>query len=469
MTRRRIARRCRLRALAPPLALICALSVALLSTPAYAAEGPTFKPEFSCKSVTYRFEGFPNAPNNTVTEKITIDGKAFSYTKFHFNGESGENTVSITVPPGKHSIDARASWNTNGVRGARDIPKHGGLTCEADPGFAILKEQRLAGSKTKYSPAVIPIGHVGQLVEYAILATNSGNVPLTFSEFSDPRCDEGTLSGGPSGPIAPGERTIYFCTHTLTSADGNAGKVQNEATVTGTPGEGAPQTKTSNAVIVELPTKPTGTNEFSCNSVTYSFSGFPNVPANSVFEKITLDGKTVYTGTFTFDGSSGANTIHITIGPGHHTLDAHAAWKTHGFKGAFDHKKVGGINCSSQPAFTIEKRQEIAGSSGGFTTAKLTGKVNQTVDYEILVVNTGNVALTLGPLADEKCDPGTIVGPGENPLAPGKGTSFTCNHMLGVADLAAGSYTNAASETATPPEGPALTHESNTVVVEVQQ
>src|SRR5207245_2683421 len=48
------------------------------------------------------------------------------------------------------------------------------------------------------------------------------------------------------------------------------------------------------------------------------------------------------------------------------------------------------VEVPAQPAFTIEKLQEIAGSPAGFTTATLTGKVGQTVDYEIIVKNTGN-------------------------------------------------------------------------------
>ena len=53
------------------------------------------------------------------------------------------------------------------------------------------------------------------------------------------------------------------------------------------------------------------------------------------------------------------------------------------------------VDVASEPGFTIEKLQEISGVGTAFTSSPLTGKLGQTVDYEILVTNTGNEALTL--------------------------------------------------------------------------
>src|SRR4029077_19710936 len=53
------------------------------------------------------------------------------------------------------------------------------------------------------------------------------------------------------------------------------------------------------------------------------------------------------------------------------------------------------VEVTPEPSLTIEKRQEILGSASGPTTSPLTGVIGQTVDYEILVTNTGNEGLTL--------------------------------------------------------------------------
>jgi hypothetical protein len=122
------------------------------------------------------------------------------------------------------------------------------------------------------------------------------------------------------------------------------------------------------------------------------------------------------------------------------------------------------VEVTPEPAFTIEKRQEILGSASGFTTSPLRGVIGQTVDYEILVNNTGNEGLTLSNFSDAHCDIGTIGGgPGETPLAPGSSTTYTCSHVL----TSAGSYVNEAGVTATPQGESPFTHTSNPVEVKV--
>lgn len=89
---------------------------------------------------------------------------------------------------------------------------------------------------------------VGQAVDYRILITNTGQVPLTFADFTDGLCDPGTISGGPSGPLPAGESSTYTCRHALTAA----GTVRNTARITGTPSGGPAITHTSNSVVVNV-------------------------------------------------------------------------------------------------------------------------------------------------------------------------------------------------------------------------
>ncbi len=127
------------------------------------------------------------------------------------------------------------------------------------------------------------------------------------------------------------------------------------------------------------------------------------------------------------------------------------------------------LDCSSpHPSYTIQKAQKIDGSGGSYTTSTLTGDVGQTVDYQITVNNTGNTSLTFSNLTDANCDSGTISGgPGNSPVAAGGSTTYTCHHVLTAADQTAGSYSNNATVTGTPPSGTGITQTSNTVVVTV--
>ncbi len=211
---------------------------------------------------------------------------------------------------------------------------------------------------------------------------------------------------------------------------------------------------------------PFGIAGFSCKQVTWTYRNFPALPGNTVSQQVTIehDQSTRLHSTFVFDGSSATTTTALDGHAGHYQVDAWALWNTNGVKGHFDIR--GKVTCPPEPAMTLEKLQRI-GATNGYASTPLKGEVGQTVEYEIVVKNTGNIALTLGGLADPRCDAGTISGTPPNPLAPGASTSFTCTHVLSAADLSAGSYTNTAGETGTPAEGPPVSKETNTVVVEV--
>jgi hypothetical protein len=233
----------------------------------------------------------------------------------------------------------------------------------AEPSFTIEKRQQIAGTAGGFTPSPLT-GKVGQTVDYQIVVQNTGSVPETFSEFSDPHCDPHTVAGDPgSTSVAPGESTIYTCDHVLAQV----GSYTNQATLTGNTVGGAPVVHVSNQVVVTVP---------------------------------------------------------------------------------------------AEPAFTVEKLQKLASSAGAFTTQPVTGAIGDTVDYEIVVTNTGNVPLTLSGFNDPRCDPLTLAGgPGQTPLAPGLSTTYTCSHVL----RSSGSYVNEATVTGTPQGEPPITHTSNRV------
>jgi hypothetical protein len=110
--------------------------------------------------------------------------------------------------------------------------------------------------------------------------------------------------------------------------------------------------------------------------------------------------------------------------------------------------------------FTIEKQQEIEGSNTGFTASALAAKTGQTVDYRIIVTNTGKRALTFGNFTDAKCE--GIAGGPTGSVSAGQSTTFTCHHVLSEV----GTYTNSATITGSEGTG---TKTSNTVEVTVAE
>jgi hypothetical protein len=235
-----------------------------------------------------------------------------------------------------------------------------------EPSFTIVKSQEIKGSGAGFTTTPLTAKE-GETVDYQIVVTNTGHVNETFTSFSDPHCDPGTIAGGPGvTSVGPGESTTFTCSHVLTTV----GSYTNEATITGNTVGGHPVVETSNQVVV-------------------------------------------------------------TVGP----------------------------NVAAVSAFTIEKLQRI-GAGTSFTTATLTGSVGATIEYEIIVKNTGNASLKLSGFSDANCDPGTITGgPGEASLPIGASTTYTCTRRLG----SPGTYVNAATVTATAANETPMTLTSNKV------
>ena len=96
------------------------------------------------------------------------------------------------------------------------------------------------------------------------------------------------------------------------------------------------------------------------------------------------------------------------------------------------------VKVTAKPAFTIEKQQKIAGESS-YTSAEKNAEVGQTMNYLVVVKNTGNVSLKFSTLKDSGCE--GILPSGTSELAAGKEESFTCSHTLS----SAGTYNNEAS------------------------
>ena len=228
-----------------------------------------------------------------------------------------------------------------------------------------------------------------------------------------------------------------------------------------------PNAKLRKALSLE---RTNGVLQISCTSITWTFREFPNMPGNTVTEKLKVN-RVSTTTTFTFDGSGGTNVTPIDAPPGSYIIDGYAKWRrssANGANGGFDiHAKV---TCPPRPAMSVEKLQRIVGVSDSYSSAAQTGEVGQTIVYEILVSNTGNVPLAIGPLTDKQCDAGTISGgPAGGVLAPSTSSAYLCKHVITDADFKAGSYANVVTLTGTPPEGDGApqTATSNTVLTTV--
>jgi uncharacterized repeat protein (TIGR01451 family) len=105
-------------------------------------------------------------------------------------------------------------------------------------------------------------------------------------------------------------------------------------------------------------------------------------------------------------------------------------------------------------------KTERVGHTGAYRRGPIGAAVGQTLDFQILVTNTGNVTLTL-TLTDRLCDAGTLRAAGTTTLAPGASVTYMCTHRLVSAD--ASPFVNTALVTAATATGAAAGPVSSSV------
>lgn len=212
---------------------------------------------FSCLAVTFSYSDFPDA-RNKAHEIVTVDGQHVVETEFAFDGAEGASTVAVHVAPGHHRMDAHASWKVGSARGGRDMKLRGGIRCSAEPGLAAEELQRVSNGSESFTAAPLS-GWPGEVADYQVTASNTGNVGLQLTAFTDPYCDPGTVTGAPAGgTVVPGGSVSYRCEHVLTAADQQSGVYASTAAITAAwsdHGSGE-LTQTSNTVLVYVSERP---------------------------------------------------------------------------------------------------------------------------------------------------------------------------------------------------------------------
>jgi hypothetical protein len=364
-----------------------------------------------------------------------------------------------------------------------------------EPAFTIEKLQRIAGSGAGYTTETLT-ATVGETVEYEIIVKNTGTVPETFTSFTDPEC-EGAIAGGPSGPVAEGGSTTYTCKRALNAT----GTFTNAAEVTGSTVGGRPTTKPSNVVEVTvsapekqaIPPEPAFKLE-KLQKIAGSAGAYTREPLTATVGEV-VDYEIVATNTgnvsLTFGeiedffcefGTVAGGPAGIPVGPGGTTTWTCSLTLTK--EGTVENvasvsaTPPGGapitepsepveVTVSGPPhprsSFMVEKLQRI-GAGSTYTVEELHATVGQTVEYEIVVSNTGTTPLSVSTPNDPYCDAGTLTGgAGSAALQPGDITIYTCTRLL----TSEGSYSNVAEVAATPPGGSTFEEPSNTVGVTV--
>ncbi len=325
---------------------------------------------------------------------------------------------------------------------------------------------------------------VGQAVTYYFVVTNTGNVALT-----DVSVDEGAFTGTgvlspvtcPAGAenLAPSASVTCTATYTVTQEDVDAGELTNAATATGTPPQGPPPvSEESTVTIPSADPAPALTIDKSADvqtvqgagdTITYSF-----LVTNT--GNVTLNDVTVTEGAFSGTGALSAVTCPASaaaLAPGADVtctatyvvtqadVDAGTITNAATATGTPPNPQTPApvspsddvtVQAEAHPAVTVVKSADDA--------AQADIVAGQQITYAFLVTNTGNVTL-----ADVTVVEGDFSGAGAlsavtcpaaaDSLAPGAQVTCFATYTVVQADVDAGTVTNSATATGTPPRGQA--------------
>ncbi len=282
----------------------------------------------------------------------------------------------------------------------------------------------------------------GQVINYTIVATNTGNVAQSLT-VSDPNVTNLVCTPANGTSVAPGASMTCTASHTITQADIDAGHYANTSCVNAT---GATQACDSEDVTAEK--NPALSITKTAAPLTYSASGqvitYTYVVRNT--------GNTTQAGPFSVTDDKQGTIAPCGTGPlapGAST----SCTSTHTITQAdIDAGSIHNVACLTgtqvcdDATVTAEKNPALSITK---TAAPLTYSApGQVITYTYVVRNTGNTTQA-GPFSVTDDKQGTIAPCGTGPLAPGASTSCTSTHTITQADIDAGSIHNVACLTGT--------------------
>ncbi len=478
-----------------PLPAAASLTLAKVPTLDDTVVAPAGRPDVGDK-ITYAFT-VTNTGNVTLTD-VTVTDPLVAVSGAPIAalapGATDSTTFTATYTITQADLNAGARPNTATVAGTP--PTGPPITATGTANQPLAPQPSIALVKT----ATMNDGgdgraDAGDTISYAFAITNTGNVQLTNVTVSDPLA---TVSGGPITSLDAGvtDTTTFVATYTLTQADIDAGKVQNQATVSGTPPTGADVVDLSDEAS---PGSGTGKDDPTITTLVRSgvitvikTAGVPTANRGLNTTLTDKDDTITYTFAVTNTGNVTLTTVGVsdtkvavitcpatTLAPGASTdctgiytlvqadIDAGKVANQATAKGKPPTgAEVTDLSDESTPGNGTGNDDPTVTTLGQVTTISVvktaaTPTINKgsnatvtdigdTIAYTFTVTNTGTVTLTSVGVLDTKV--AAVTCP-VSVLAPGTSTNCAGTYTLVLADMNAGKVTNQATASGTPPGG----------------
>lgn len=386
-------------------------------------------------------------PGQTVTATATA-----VLTQAQADAGGVDNTATVVgTPPSGPAVDAEASARVDVLQTpAIDIEKRGTLTGD---------------------------GVAGDIVSYQLVVTNEGNATLTDVAVTDPLVAPGDIHPvgswpGAVGTLLPGQSMSFSTTHALTQDEVDAGRLDNTASVSGTPPSGAAVTDEDSFTVPVLAGP--GIELAKTGSLVLGGAGVADDRVEYEFE-VTNNGNVTLTDVAVTDAGLGDAALTYRwpgepgiLAPGETVTATASVSVTQAQQDAgraSNTAKVTGTPPTGEPVDDIDTEVVPIVSLPALALDK-DGSLSEgmhvagdTVDYAFTVRNTGNVTLTDVVIDDDRVDGAvTMTWPGASgTLTPGASASGTAQYTLTQGDIDRGFVDNVAATTGAPPSGTPVT------------
>ncbi|WP_167335410.1 Calx-beta domain-containing protein [Pedobacter kyungheensis] len=394
-----------------------------------------------------------NTPVNGTITTSDVDGDPLTFTVSTAPAHgtvvvNPDGTYTYTPAAGYVGADTFTLTVSDGKGGTTTVTIPVNVTLVAAPAMSLTKV------------ATNTVNKAGDVINYNIVVTNTGNVSLSNVVVSDAGADAGSITPASIATLLPGSSVTVTAKHTVTLTEVNAGSFTNQASASSqTPNGGTlnkPKSDDPNTPAVDDATVTviapastvtlvkTGTLSSDGNSIAYNFS--VKNTGNVTLHIITLT-----------DAKLGLNrVIPGTLAPGATVTDSFVYRLTQADKDAGNVTNSANVNARTPANLPVS---DISGTAENNDTPTITALQNagtialvktatfsgNKVTYTFTIKNTGTVTLNTITLTDAKLGLNNKVIAVSGGLAPDATITDVEIYTLTQADKDLGTVTNTAS------------------------
>ncbi|TPW77637.1 DUF7507 domain-containing protein [Schumannella soli] len=428
-----------------------------------------------------------NTGNVTLTGVSVADSLAgigaLTYTGLGTNSSLAPGATATAVGTSTLSqadVDAGSVINT--ATGSGNSPTAVKVSSASTATVVVAPTGSLSITKT---PSVTSGATAGSTITYTFLVRNTGNVTISTATITDPLSGLSAITYSGSRTLAPGATVTGTATYTVKQSDVDAGSVKNTAGVSGTTPKGVSVTASSGQVTV--------TTVAAAPAVTVTKTAAYTSGSGAVNSVITYTfvarntGNVTLTGVAVSDPHTGLSAITYGTWPSGTSgtlAPSTQVTATATYTVTQADVDAGTVRNTATVAGTPPTGAAVTGSSGQVSIATATAApaltftktgstsgatAGSTVTYTFTLRNSGNVTLT-GVSASDPLSGLSAITYGAwpsgtaNTLRVGDQVTGTATYTVKQSDVDAGSISNTATATGTPPTGAAITRTSSATV-----